>query len=118
MPMNNLSSFSDMESENYVLRLILTILGPIIGLGIAIGGVVFYIFVRRTKRKRPPTIRRNKLLIDPEIEPSILHFSSPSNSATTYHPHELRATAAGDSTLKVKSLYTKILSGISLNFLN
>lgn len=39
--------------------------------------------------------------MDPEIDPAMLHFPSSSPTSTTnYHPHELRATAAGDSTLR------------------
>lgn len=47
---------------------------------------------------------QNELMIDPDVEPSMLHFSFPSSApSASYHPHELRATAAGDSTLKVRS---------------
>ncbi|XP_066592136.1 activin receptor type-1-like [Prorops nasuta] len=89
------------EKEDYIFKLTLAILGPIIGLSVIAGGIVFYVLARRARRKRPLATRRNKLLIDAELEPSILNFSSPSStSTTTYHPHELRATAAGDSTLK------------------
>ena len=84
-----------------MLKLTLAILGPMIGLGIVAGGVLFCLLARRARRKRSTTSRRNKLLIDSDTGPSILHFSSPSTTSTTSYPHELRATAAGDSTLKV-----------------
>lgn len=92
--------FSDADKGNYVVKLTFAILGPMIALVVA-GGILFCLLSHRTRRKRPMTSRRNKL-IDPDNEPSMLHFSfsSPTSSATC-HPHELRATAAGDSTLKV-----------------
>lgn len=93
---------SDADRGNYVVKLTFAILGPMIGLVVA-AGVLFCLLAHRTRRKRPiASSRRNKLILDPDIEPSMLHFSfsSPASSAT-YHPHELRATAAGDSTLKV-----------------
>ncbi|XP_050450463.1 activin receptor type-1-like [Cataglyphis hispanica] len=88
------------DKGNYVVKLTFAILGPMIALLVA-GGILFCLLAHRTRRKRPMASRRNKLIIDPDIEPSMLHFSfsSPTSSAT-YHPHELRATAAGDSTLK------------------
>lgn len=94
--------FLDADKGNYVVKLTFAILGPMIALLVA-GGILFCLLAHRTRRKRPMA-RRNKLIIDPDIEPSMLHFSfsSPTSSAT-YHPHELRATAAGDSTLKVHS---------------
>lgn len=97
-------SFLGTNHGNYLMKLIFSILGPMIGL-VVIGGILFCLLTHRTRRKRPTASRRNKLIIDSEIEPSILHFSfsSPTSSAT-YHPHELRATAAGDSTLKVRSI--------------
>ncbi|XP_015601169.1 activin receptor type-1 [Cephus cinctus] len=88
-------------TENYAMKLTLAILGPMVGLGVVGAGILFCLLARRTRRKRPLATRRNKLLVDSEMESSMLHFSSPSqSSAATYHPHELRATAAGDSTLK------------------
>ncbi|KAK2581076.1 hypothetical protein KPH14_006118 [Odynerus spinipes] len=91
----------DGESEDYVIKLTLSILGPILGLGIIAGGVLFCLIARKTRRKRPLALRHKRLIIDSELEPSMLHFSSPSPvSSTTYHAHELQATAAGDSTLK------------------
>lgn len=95
--------FLDADKGNYVMKLTFAILGPMIALLVA-GGILFCLLAHRTRRKRPMASRRNKLIIDPDIEPSMLHFSfsSPTSSAT-YHPHELRATAAGDSTLKVHS---------------
>lgn len=89
------------DRGNYVVKLTFAILGPMIGLIVA-AGVLFCLLAHRTRRKRPiASSRRNKLILDSELEPAILHFSfsSPASSAT-YHPHELRATAAGDSTLK------------------
>lgn len=71
-----------------------------VGLGIVGSGVLACILILRTRRKRPLVPRRNKLLIDSELEPSSLHFSSFPSTTSTYHTHELRATAAGDSTLK------------------
>lgn len=93
--------FLDADRGNYVVKLTFAILGPMIALLVA-GGILFCLLAHRTRRKRPMASRRNKLIIDSDIEPSMLHFSfsSPTSSAT-YHPHELRATAAGDSTLKV-----------------
>ncbi|KAG7188924.1 hypothetical protein KM043_008525 [Ampulex compressa] len=89
------------DNENYVVKLTLAILGPMVGLGVMAGGVLFCLLARRTRRKRPLAPRRNKLIIDSDIEPSMLHFSfSSPTSTSTYHSHELRATAAGDSTLK------------------
>ncbi|XP_047356093.1 activin receptor type-1-like [Vespa velutina] len=92
----------DGESESdYVIKLTLAILGPMLGLGIIAGGVLFCLITRKTRRKRPLASRHKRLIIDSELEPSMLHFSSPSPvSSTTYHAHELQATAAGDSTLK------------------
>lgn len=77
-------------------------MGSIIVVSIIIGGIVFFTLLSKTRRKRSLVLKRNKLLVDPELEPSMLHFPSSSlTSSTNYHPHELRATAAGDSTLKV-----------------
>lgn len=92
--------YSDSDKGNYVVKLTFAILGPMIALVVA-GGILFCLLAHRTRRKRPIS-RRNKLILDPDNEPSMLHFSfsSPTSSATC-HPHELRATAAGDSTLKV-----------------
>lgn len=92
--------YLDPDKENYIMKLTFAILGPMIVLIVA-GGILFCFLAHRTRRKRPMS-RRNKLILDPDNEPSMLHFSfsSPTSSAT-YHPHELRATAAGDSTLKV-----------------
>lgn len=83
------------------MKLTLAILGPMLGFCIIAGGVLLYILVCRTRRKQPLAVRRNKLVMDSEIEPSILHFSFSSPTSTSIYPHELRATAAGDSTLKV-----------------
>ncbi|XP_011860633.1 PREDICTED: activin receptor type-1 [Vollenhovia emeryi] len=88
------------DKEYYVIKLTFAILGPLVGL-LVVGGIILSLLAHRIRRKRPMASRRNKLILDSEIEPSMLHFSfsSPTSSAT-YHPHELRATAAGDSTLK------------------
>ncbi|KAL6259338.1 hypothetical protein P5V15_009253 [Pogonomyrmex californicus] len=90
---------SNASKEYYVTRLTLSILGPLIGL-VIITGILFCFLMHRT-RKESTASRQNKLILDSEVEPSMLHFSfsSPTSSAT-YHSHELRATAAGDSTLK------------------
>ncbi|CAK9801289.1 Activin receptor type-1 [Anthophora quadrimaculata] len=91
----------DVVEEDYAIKLTLAILGPMVGFCIIAGVVLFYLLVCRTRRKRTLAARRNKLVIDSEMEPSILHFSfSSPTSTTTYHSHELKATAAGDSTLK------------------
>ncbi|XP_053990500.1 activin receptor type-1 isoform X1 [Hylaeus volcanicus] len=90
----------DAVEEDYAIKLILTILGPMVGFCIIAGGVLFYLLACRTHKKRPLTARHSKLVIDSEMEPSILHFSFSSPTFTTTYPHELRATAAGDSTLK------------------
>lgn len=91
----------DADKEYPVTKLTFAILGLLFGM-LIFGGIILALYVHRIRRKRPMVPRRNKLILDPEIEPSMLHFSfsSPTSSAT-YHPHELRATAAGDSTLKV-----------------
>ncbi|XP_017883324.1 activin receptor type-1-like [Ceratina calcarata] len=88
----------DVVEENYALKLILCILGPIIGICIIAGLVIFYLMVYRTRRKRNMAARRSKLVMDSEMEPSILHFSF--SSPNSSNSHELKATAAGDSTLK------------------
>lgn len=90
--------------ENYAIKLTLAILGPMVGFCIITGILLFYLLVCRTRRKRTLAAGRNKLVIDSEMEPSILHFSFSSPTSTTMnHSHELRATAAGDSTLKVQN---------------
>lgn len=96
--------FLDADKGNYIIKLTFAILGPIIGL-LIIGGILFRWLAHRTLKKRSMAPRRNKLILDSEVEPSVLHFSfsSPTSSAT-YHSHELRATAAGDSTLKVHKI--------------
>lgn len=84
------------------MKLTFAILGPLVGL-LVVGGIILGLLAHRIRRKRPTAPRRNRLILDSEIEPSMLHFSfSPPTSSATYHPHELRATAAGDSTLKVR----------------
>ena len=101
-------AFLGKDSVDYWLKLTLAILCPMIGLGVIASGVLFCLLARRSRRKRSTTSKRNKLLIDLDIGPSILHFTSPSSAlVTTYHPHELRATAAGDSTLKVNMDYLR-----------
>lgn len=92
----------DVVEEDYAIKLTLAILGPMVGFCVIAGVVLFYLLVCRTRRKRTLAARRNKLVIDSEMEPSILHFSFASPTSTaTYNSHELKATAAGDSTLKV-----------------
>ncbi|KAL0103094.1 hypothetical protein PUN28_017437 [Cardiocondyla obscurior] len=89
------------DNEYYVTKLTFSILGPLVGLFL-VGAFIFYILTGyRIRTKRPMAPRRNKLILNSEVEPSMLHFSfsSPTSSAN-YHSHELRATAAGDSTLK------------------
>ncbi|KAK9300429.1 hypothetical protein QLX08_006951 [Tetragonisca angustula] len=91
----------DVVEEDYAVKLTLAILGSLVGFCIIAGIVLFYLLVCRTRKKRTLAARRNKLVIDSEMESSILHFSfSSPTSTTTYHSHELKATAAGDSTLK------------------
>ena len=94
--------FLDTDEEYHEIRLTLVIFGLVSGM-VIFGGIALCLFAHRIRRKRPMSSRRNKLILDSEIEPSMLHFSfsSPTSSAT-YHSHELRATAAGDSTLKVR----------------
>lgn len=82
------------------MKLTFAILGPLIGL-LVVGGIILSLLTHRIRRKRPVAPRRNRLILDSEIEPSMLHFSFSPPTSATYHPHELRATAAGDSTLKV-----------------
>lgn len=92
-----------------MVKLTLAVLAPLILLFLIAAGVFFYIFTRRTKRKRKPKARHNKLLIEADLEPSMLHFTSSSHaSSNTYHSHELKATAAGDSTLKVSQIFRRI----------
>ena len=91
------------ESEDYMLKLAIAVLGPLIFLCVTAGGVLFYVFTRKTKRNRKPKgPRDNKLLMEADVEPAMLQFTSSSHaSSNTNHSHELKATAAGDSTLKV-----------------
>ncbi|KAH0534841.1 activin receptor type-1 isoform X1 [Cotesia glomerata] len=99
-PFPVLEPLSD-NGEKYATKLALSIMGSIIVVSIIIGGIIFFTLLSKTRRKRSLVLKRNKLLVDPELEPSMLHFPSSSlTSSTNYHPHELRATAAGDSTLK------------------
>ncbi|KAG5317351.1 ACVR1 protein, partial [Pseudoatta argentina] len=95
-----LEDSTNTDEEYHAIRLTLVIFGLVSGM-IIFGGIALCLFAHRVRRKRPMSSRRNKLILDSEIEPSMLHFSfsSPTSSAT-YHSHELRATAAGDSTLK------------------
>lgn len=82
----------------------MSILGPIIGIFIFIvGTVLLFIFARRIKRKRPLVTKRNKLLSDTDIDSLMIHNSSstPGLIGNGNNPHELRATAAGESTLRV-----------------
>ncbi|KYN11906.1 PREDICTED: activin receptor type-1 [Trachymyrmex cornetzi] len=100
-PYPQLEDSTNTDKEYYVTRLTFVILVLLSGM-LIFGGIALCLFVHRVRRKRPMVPRRNKLILDSEIEPSsMLHFSfsSPTSSAT-YHSHELRATAAGDSTLK------------------
>ncbi|XP_036147164.1 activin receptor type-1 isoform X2 [Monomorium pharaonis] len=89
----------DADNEYYVIKLTFAVLGLLIGL-LIVGGIMLSLLSHLIRRK-PIIPRRNKLILDSEVESSMLHFSfsSPMSSATN-HPHELRATAAGDSTLK------------------
>lgn len=90
--------FLDIDNGDLV-KLMLAILGPIVGLTAA-GGFLFRLLKHRTRRKRP---HQNKLIIDSENEPSTLRFSfSSPTSAAACHPPDIVATPAGDSTLKVR----------------
>lgn len=96
--------FSDADKRNYVVKLTFAILGPLIVL-IVVAGFLICLLAHRTRRKRPTSSRRKKATLDSEMEPSMLHFNFPSpTSSITYHPPEFVATAAGDSTLKVRSI--------------
>ncbi|KYN06312.1 PREDICTED: activin receptor type-1-like [Cyphomyrmex costatus] len=99
-PYPKLEDSTNTNKEYHVIRLTFVILGLLSGM-LIFGGIALCLFIHRVRRKRPTVPRRNKLILDSEIEPSMLHFSfsSPTSSAT-YHSHELRATAAGDSILK------------------
>ncbi|KAG5313414.1 ACVR1 protein, partial [Acromyrmex insinuator] len=99
-PYPKLEDSTNTDEEYHEIRLTLVIFGLVSGM-VIFGGIALCLFAHRIRRKRPMSSRRNKLILDSEIEPSMLHFSfsSPTSSAT-YHSHELRATAAGDSTLK------------------
>ncbi|XP_078043997.1 type I BMP receptor saxophone isoform X2 [Augochlora pura] len=91
----------DAVKEDYTVKLTLAILGLMVGFCVIAGGLLFYLLVCRARRKRPLTAKRNKLVIESELESSYLHFSfSSPTSVPTCPAHELRATAAGDSTLK------------------
>lgn len=93
--------FLDSNRGYYVLKLTFAILGSMAGLFIA-GGFLLCLITHRLRRKDSMAPHQNELMIDPDIEPSMLHFSFPSSvPSASYHPPELRATAAGDSTLKV-----------------
>lgn len=70
-------------------------------LTITIITLIFLFLTRRSRRKRPKTSRCNKLLMEAELDSGMLHFTSQSPTSTSnYHPHELKVTAAGDSTLR------------------
>ncbi|XP_008544575.1 activin receptor type-1 [Microplitis demolitor] len=100
-PFPVLEPLSDTGGKYYATKLALAIVGSILLISSIVGGILFYTLAGKTRRKRSLVLKRNKLLVDPELEPSMLHFPSSSLTSTTnYHPHELRATAAGDSTLK------------------
>lgn len=99
--------FLDSNEGYYILKLTFAILGSIVGLFIA-GGFLLCLLTHRLRRKESMAPHQNELMIDSfdrSIEPSMLHFSFPSSApSASYHPHELRATAAGDSTLKVRDV--------------
>jgi hypothetical protein len=86
-----------------VTKVTLAILGPILGLSLIFCAIFLYYRNRRTRRNRSQIPRRSKKLIESRMEPSMLAFSSPISTAggTMSYSHEFRATAAGDSTLKV-----------------
>ncbi|XP_044006153.1 activin receptor type-1-like [Aphidius gifuensis] len=91
------------NNEEYAFKLTMSILGPIIGIFIfIIGTILLFIFARRIKRKRPLVTKRNKLLSDADIDSLMIHNSSstPGLIGNGNNPHELRATAAGESTLR------------------
>ncbi|XP_076763522.1 type I BMP receptor saxophone [Xylocopa sonorina] len=100
-PFPILHDFTADIDQDFAIKLTLAIVGSVLGFSVIALIVTFYLLVCRTRRKRTLAARRNKLVIDSEMEPSILHFSFSSPTSTaTYHSHELKATAAGDSTLK------------------
>lgn len=77
-------------------------MGPAVVFVTLAGGILFFLYARRARRERPLVTKRNKLLVDPDIESSMMNFSTSTPSSNgNYHTHELRATAAGDSTLRV-----------------
>lgn len=85
-------------NEKYAFKLSIPILGPIIGVFIfVIGTILLFIFARKIKRKRPLVTKRNKLLSDADFDSLMINNSSLSPGSIG---NELRATAAGENTLR------------------
>lgn len=94
--------FTDGSETKNGLKVALAVLGPILALCLVAFGI--FLYYRRSRRNHSTTIRRSKRLIESGMDPSMLAFSSATSTAggTNSYSHELRATAAGDSTLKVR----------------
>lgn len=117
-----------------IIKISLAVLGPILALGLLIGALFFYYRNGRSRKRqaaKPSCKKHNhyqqqQLLetgMDPQSMPSgfLSNGNGGSNSCsgavTTSYSHELRATAAGDSTLKVNSLIRKNVYIVCTNIL-
>ncbi|KAJ8667105.1 hypothetical protein QAD02_008767 [Eretmocerus hayati] len=93
---------SDGAKLSSLLKIWLAILGPIFALNLIFLGIYMYYKRKRIRRTRSTCRRKN--LLDSGLESTrMLTFSSPGSTnggTNSSYPHELRATAAGDSTLK------------------
>ncbi|XP_023247798.1 activin receptor type-1-like, partial [Copidosoma floridanum] len=90
---------------NNALKITLIVLGPIVILILVFFGIYLYYRNRKNNsRDNSKTTflanRRCKKLIEPGMDPPLLAFSAGSTGGNASCSHELRATAAGDSTLK------------------
>lgn len=88
-----------------VLKIALKILAPIFFISFIIGGILLYFRCRKTRKKRNSGSRDVKIVMETGNEQSMPNLSVP--LLTGNWSHELRAIAAGDSTLKVT--YTFII---------